>query len=675
MSSKVSVIKLRNIDKIYEIGGIKVNACKGIDLDIYKGEFVVIMGPSGSGKSTLMNIIGCLDRPDSGSYMLAGNEVSDLDDNDLAKIRNRQIGFVFQDFHLLPGTTARENVELPMIYAGIGTKERVAISKKSLSKVSLEDRADHMPDELSGGQQQRVAIARALTNRPSILLADEPTGNLDSVSGDDIMALFQDLHRRGTTIILITHDPEMVKYGTRVVKLHDGNVVSDEKVRPEDRILSDSDMAETTGTLPYMKGRIKTLQNFRVAWKALRANKVRSLLTLIGIIIGVASLIVMTSIGEGTRYEIMQRIYSMGSNLIFLRAGDGGGVLKSRIGSQKRFITMKDMEFVKEKCKLIKNLAPEIRDSVIARYYSNNLSTRLIGSTADYLEVRNFTIEKGRVFSDEEMKSRAAVCILGPFVAESLFGKEEPVGKTIKISKDSSGENGTETTGERLVVIGVTKRKGDSFDSYQDDMILVPLNTFKYKIFYKKYISMIYLEAVSFDDIDDAIEEVKWAVMPLHGNNPRNISIRSQGDFVKEIESTLEAFTFLLGGIAFISLLVGGIGIMNIMLVSVTERTREIGLRKALGAREKDILSQFLVEALVLGITGGVIGIFVGIGLARVYTMVASAGALEFLSHTLISVHSVIISFSFAAAVGVFFGLYPARKAARLDPIEALRYE
>ena len=673
MSSKTPVIKLKDIHKIYKMGEAEVSANNGIDLEVRRGEFLVIMGRSGSGKSTLMNIIGCLDRPTSGSYILAGNEVSELSDDELALVRNKKIGFVFQKFHLLAGTTAEENVELPMIYAGMKTKERVSICKDSLEKVSLTERAGHVPAELSGGQKQRVAIARALVNNPSIILADEPTGNLDSKSGREIMAIFQDLHRQGKTIVLITHNREMTKYGTRVVHLHDGKIISDEEVNREKRIISQAEDYSKTSEKFFLKGRrMNFLQNLKIAWKALRANKMRSILTMLGVIIGVAAVIVMISIGEGTKQNELNWVYSRGSNLINIYPPWRRSVLRNRIGSQDRFLTMRDVYFIKEKCDLIKGVAPEISNYVTVRYLSNNHSTTLTGSTSDYFKVNKFPIENGRIFNDEENKNRATVCVLGSFVAKKLFGKDNPAGKTIRLSLGSE-EDEKSRAGIRLIVIGVMAQKGETSGEYWDDQVVVPLDTVKYRIFNQRNLEKIALEAESFENINDAIKQVKRAILPLHGNSPENIEIRGQKEMVERAEKTWTAFTFMLGGIAFMSLLVGGIGIMNIMLVSVTERTKEIGLRKAIGAKESDILFQFLVESSALCVTGGIIGIIAGIALSRVYTIITATSAIEMLSETIISINSIIIAFSFSVMVGVFFGLYPARKAARLDPIEALR--
>lgn len=674
MNSKKTVIELNNIYKIYRMGDTEVKACNGINLNIYEGEFVTIMGPSGSGKSTLMNIIGCLDPPSDGNYILDGEEVSKMSDDELAKVRNQKIGFIFQKFQLLPGLSSKENVELPMIYAGVRTPERNKISFKFLSSVGLLDRANHNPNELSGGQMQRVAIARSLVNYPSIILADEPTGNLDSKSGKEIMDIFQELHKKGRTIILITHNIEMAEYGDRVISLRDGMIVSDEKIKQKEQTVSDIAFSrQSTGALPFNGGHMTLLQSFKIAWNALKTNKLRSLLTMLGIIIGVSAVIVMTSIGEGTKSYITTQISSLGSNLIFVTEGSRENVVQGTIDSSYRKLTLTDVEFIKEKCRLITGVSPQLSKTVTVRYLYNNMTTSLIGSTEEFFHIRNYPVSRGRIFTEEEASSRASVCLVGSYVVEKLFGENiNPVGETIKISRGTSNADGP---GIRLTVIGVLEEKGESFGRDNDNQIIAPFDTVKYRVFYEKYIQFIFLEALESDYIDEAVSEVETVLAPLHDNNPENIQVSSQEEILARVQSTLGAFTFMLAGIACISLFVGGIGIMNIMLVSVTERTREIGLRKAIGATGSDILFQFLVEALVLSLSGGILGIILGISLSKIYSLITAVSSIQMLSRTFVSFDSILLSFSFSAMVGIFFGIYPARKASQLNPIDALRYE
>jgi putative ABC transport system permease protein len=432
-----------------------------------------------------------------------------------------------------------------------------------------------------------------------------------------------------------------------------------------------------TGKL-QLAGRMAIRQCLKVAWNALKANKMRALLTMLGIIIGVASVIVMTAIGKGTEANVMEQIYALGTNVIFVSPGKGDDVIKTAIGSEARLLTTKDVDIIKEKCFLIKGVAPQISRSVTVRYEAKNTQTNLVGTTQDFLNVRNFSIETGRFFTEDETTARAAICVLGSKVAEKLFGKDDPAGKTIKISVGADPNNpGGNNAGIRLMVIGVLKSKGKTFGDDNDNQIITPINTVQHRLFNEKYISILYLEASGADTLKDAKAEVVSALLPLHDNNPKNLEIQSQDEILSSVGKMLGAFTLMLGSIAFVSLFVGGIGIMNIMLVSVTERTKEIGLRKAIGARKSDILTQFLIESLVLSLTGGLIGIFIGIGIAHLYTLATSSGTLGEMGmgKTFITPDSIFLSFSFSAMVGVFFGLYPARKAASLDPIEALRYE
>lgn len=668
----MSIIELSNIYKTYRMGGVDLQACADINLSVEKGEFLIIMGASGSGKSTMMNIIGCLDRPSSGTYKLDGIKVSGMDDDELARIRNRKIGFIFQKFHLLPGISAQENVELPMIYSGFNASDRQRISKKSLRIVGLEERIHHNPNELSGGQMQRVAIARALVNNPPIILADEPTGNLDTKSGSEIMALFQELHRQGRTIILITHNSEMALYGTRVIKLQDGRIISDEHLKENERIIINNGVVENTITSTLNNlGSMNIFKSFKIAWNALKVNKLRSLLTMLGIIIGVAAVIVMTSIGEGTKYSVTQEFSSLGTNLIYVRGGDPRSVIGNETDSEARKLTFRDVNALKNYTfSYITGIAPQTSHTVSARYLANTLSTTIIGTTPDYYSVKNLTLQEGRFFSAAEMNRRAPVCVIGSRVVEKLFNNSKDIiGKTVKLTFSSAG------SGSRLTIIGILEKKGKSFGQDPDKQILIPFTTMKARFFDDKYLETIYIQGKDSETIDYAIDEVKKVLLPLHKNNSRNFNIDSQEEMLNTISTTLTLFTYMLGGIAFISLIVGGIGIMNIMLVSVTERTREIGLRKAIGAKRRDILVQFLIESLVLGITGGIIGIGIGMLMAGCYTLIASYSNLGVMSRTIVSLQAILISFTFSAMIGVFFGIYPARKAASLDPIEALRYE
>ncbi|MEQ8220978.1 MAG: ABC transporter permease, partial [Candidatus Eremiobacterota bacterium] len=675
MDDKKPIIVLTDIYKTYVMGDTKVNANDNINLTLYKGEFVVIMGASGSGKSTVMNLIGCLDRPTSGSYKLDGVEVSQLDDDELSVIRNQKIGFVFQKFHLLSGMTARENVELPMIYAGVSTNERMHVAANNLTKVGLETRMNHVPNELSGGQMQRVAIARAISNKPPILLADEPTGALDSRSGDEIMALFQELHRKGSTVILITHNPEVAKYGTRVVKLHDGKVTSDEQVKEEDRILLASDIKTSMTVRLNMRGSMNIMQSVKIAWNALKANKMRSLLTMLGIIIGISSVIIMTAIGNGMDKGFRKQFTDMGVQNVIVSPGKGDSVIQSSIGSKTRQLTMRDITVLKNQCFSVKGVAPSITTSVTAVYGSNNMDVTIKGTSPEILVVDTLPVAKGRFFTQKDCDKNSPVCVIGNEVAEKLFGKDlETLGNTIKmVSKSSSSSssnssssgnsdpNSVTNSGIRLKVIGVLKKKDRAIMDDYDKTIITPITTFKSRVYYQSYLSFIQVASENLDTVKKTKDEVTRVLLPIHDNNIKNLDILSFEQQLAQSMSTIMALSLFLSIIAVISLVVGGIGIMNIMLVSVTERTKEIGLRKAIGARKGDISTQFLIESLVLSITGGIIGILVGTGISAVYPLlIASSSLKDLMGQAIISFTSIVVSFGFSAMVGVFFGLYPA---------------
>jgi len=555
MESKREIIKLNNIYKTYIMGDTHVNACDGINLTIYQGEFIVIMGASGSGKSTVMNLIGCLDRPTSGGYLLDGTEASKLDDDELSVIRNQKIGFVFQKFHLLSGMTARENVELPMVYAGVNTKERMQVAANNLIKVGLETRMDHVPNELSGGQMQRVAIARALSNKPPIILADEPTGALDSKSGDEIMALFQELHRKGNTVILITHNPDVAKYGTRVVKLHDGKIVSDEQVKEEDRILLSSDIRQSMTVRLHMRGSMNIMQSVKIAWNALKANKMRSLLTMLGIIIGISSVIIMTAIGNGMNKGFRKQFADMGVQNVIVSPGKGDSVIQSSIGSKTRQLTMRDVKVLKNQCFSVKGVAPSITTSVTAVYGPNNMDVTIKGTSPAILIVDTLPVEKGRFFSQKDWDKSSPVCVIGHEVADKLFGKDvEPLGNTIKMvaksgitsTNSNSDPNNSTNSGIRLKVIGVLAKKDRAIMDDYDKTIITPLTTFNSRVYYQPYLNFIQVASESIDTVKKTKDEVTRVLLPLHGNNIKNLDILSFEQQLAQSMGTIMALSFFL---------------------------------------------------------------------------------------------------------------------------------
>ncbi len=650
----MKTIEFKNVSKIYKMGKIDVTALNDVSFNIEKGEFVAIMGPSGSGKSTMLNLIGCLDAPTSGDYYLDGIDIKRFKDDNLAYIRLEKIGFVFQNFNLLTKLTALENVELPLIYAG-SVKDRRKKALDALRAVGLENRKDHKPIELSGGQQQRVAIARALVNNPSIILADEPTGNLDSKSGKEIMDLLVDLNRKGITIIMVTHDENVASYAKRVIKLKDGKIVSDEvkeEVQAVDYREENKKIKERGFSLSEITDSIK------MALFSIFANKLRSFLTMLGIIVGVFAVIVMIALGQGASEKITSSISSMGSNLLMVYPSPPR---KSGLVGRRVLITTLKYDDAKalEESPYIEKVDASLSKNSRVEFGNKNTFTSVIGVTENYPEVRNTTVKEGRFFDDKENRMGSRVAVIGNTVRKDLFGNKYPLGDYIKIKKVP------------FKIIGILEEKGSSSWGDEDNVVLIPLKTAQKRLFGADYVTGINAMAKSEDIIEKAQADIERILDQRHrikNEDDRDFTVRSQTEILSKVKDATMTFTLLLAGIAAVSLIVGGIGIMNIMFVSVTERTKEIGIRKAIGAQRKDILLQFLIEAIIVSLSGGIIGIISGILVSGLISKLAGW-------QTVISAGSIILSVTFAVSIGLFFGLYPAFKASKLNPIEALRYE
>jgi ABC-type lipoprotein export system ATPase subunit/ABC-type antimicrobial peptide transport system permease subunit len=810
----MELIRLENITKTYHLGEIDVPVLKGISLTIRRGEMVALMGASGSGKTTLMNILGCLDRPSSGEFWLDGEEMSQLTPNQRALVRTAKLGFVFQSFNLLPRTKALHQVIMPLDYSPNrpATASATARAQALLARVGLADRADHEPSQMSGGQQQRTAIARSLVNRPALVLADEPTGNLDSHTSVEILRMFQQLNTEGITVILVTHDPKVATYAHRTIRIADGLIEGDETRVPETAggpvltpaimldhggngngsshhpaplpdgdgklggnvgvpalagagvaareagTWSGSDGSTSPHPSPLPKGEGKAIavtpdlepaapaakpataagsvfaeaekvpQRFslpsllpptwRTAFGALRRNKMRSALTALGVIMGVAAVIAMSGIGEGSSAAIKKSIASMGANnlLIFPGAAASGGV--SFGAGSRPTLTPTDGDQIEQQCPSVSAVAPIVQARAQLVYGHNNWNTRsVVGTTPAYLDVRDWQdMEEGDVFTDRDVLNANKVCMIGTTLKRELFDNESPVGKEMRISNVT------------FRVIGVLSSKGANMMGMdQDDIVVAPWTTIKYRVnaglnnaglsisssssstintsvnslssLYSTpdnlydipdanqaadtpqniafvTVDSLVAKATSDEQIQQGISQIKGLLRERHHIHTPSEDDDTHDDFnirdMTEIMRTMSQATALVGIMlliaAAISLIVGGVGIMNIMLVSVTERTREIGLRMAVGARSHHILRQFLVEAVVLCMAGGAIGIFLGCSISYVMHVILHWA-------TSVSPLVVAVALSVSALVGIVFGFYPAWKASRLDPIEALRYE
>lgn len=650
-------IEVHNMTKTYKMGDTTVYALRDVSLSIDEGEYVAIMGPSGSGKSTLMHILGLLDIPSSGSYRLNGVETSKLSEDQLAILRRRSVGFIFQQFNLLTKMNASENVALPLLYSmGKVTMDK---AQDLLRRVGLGDRLFNRPNQMSGGQQQRVAIARSLVNGPRIIFADEPTGNLDSASEKEIIQVLEDLNKQGITIVIVTHEEEIGQHARRIIRFRDGHVLSDERKdeKPEIKNIVPPDL-RTLKPEPLRLTDVR--EHMREGLRSLAANKVRTLLSMLGILIGVAAVIAMLALGAGAQNAIEQQLSSLGSNLLVVRPGTVrvGGVFQAS-GSVTR-LSLDDGEALKAEIAGIKEVSPSVQRTAQVTFQNKNWSTQILGASPAYARIHSAEPEVGRFFSNDENQRRMMLAVLGMTVVRELFGDKNPIGEYIKINRIN------------FQVVGILPPKGATGWRDNDDIIVIPVVSAMRRLLGKDYVDFIEVEAEHPEEMDSIQDSISTLLTTRHRIPPSQkdnaFDIRNMSDIKDALTSSSKTMSILLATIAAISLVVGGIGIMNIMLVSVTERTREIGLRKAIGARKTDILLQFLVEAVVISSCGGIIGIFLG----WFATLILSAAAGW---TTSVSFVSVFVSFLFSVSIGIIFGIYPARRASELHPIQALRYD
>lgn len=641
------LLHLQDIKRVYGRGDAEVRALDGVDLIIREGEFVAIVGQSGSGKSTLMNLLGCLDRPSSGTYRIHGQDVSEMEADALASLRRRTFGFVFQRYNLLANVSASENVEIPAVYAGVRQSERKARAQELLGRLGLGGREKSRPGQLSGGQQQRVAVARALMNDAEVILADEPTGALDSGTSEELLELLEELHRSGRTVILITHDQEVAKRADRTIEIRDGRIISDSG--SVERSLESFEQRAVKSSPSFF---LQLTESIKTAFRSLRANLFRTALTLLGVVIGVAAVVAMLAVGQGSQREVMARFEDMGANLLFVQPG-GDRSARMR-GDAIATLTLEDAERLGELGNVLAAV-PSRSGSATLRRGSNDHRGSVEGVSEDWLLANTRNIEYGSFFTAEDVDRRVGVVVLGTTTAGELFDNvSEAVGEYVFLA------------GAPFEVAGVLEEEGaSSFGSDQDDIALIPITTGMMRVFGSSYLSSITIAVEDTDLISTTETEANELLLQRHGT--QDFRIRNTASILESVQETQNSFSILLGAVASISLLVGGIGVMNIMLVSVSERTREIGVRMATGARRSDILVQFIVEAVVVCALGGVIGILTGFAICAILANLGTSIA--------VTPMPAILAFSTAFLTGFVFGFLPARNASRLDPVRALAAE
>ncbi|MGQ0286092.1 MacB family efflux pump subunit [Pasteurellaceae bacterium 22721_9_1] len=642
----MNIIEINGLNRYFGEGENQVHILKNISLNIQQGDFVAIIGQSGSGKSTLMNILGCLDTANTGSYKIAGQETTTLNSTQLSQLRSQKFGFIFQRYNLLSTLTAQENVALPAIYAGQSKYERLAQAKTLLHKLGLDNKENNKPNQLSGGQQQRVSIARALMNGGEIILADEPTGALDSQSGENVMTILRQLHQEGHTIIIVTHDPNIAASANRIIEIKDGEIISDQqKANVKSAVQKSSKTHRGFGF-----NRDQLIEAFRMSMSAIIAHKMRSLLTMLGIIIGITSVVSVVALGNGSQQKILSNINGLGTNTMTIFNGTGFG---DRRAENMQNLTVADANALLKQS-YVQGVTPNNAATGTLIYGNKSfVATNLKGIGEQYFDVEGMKLRMGRLINAEEVVHNAQVAIIDESAKQAIFAHEDPIGKVVLFAH------------RPFRIIGVVSNRQMGVSSNLN--LYVPYSTLMYRVTGGSKISSITVKVN--DDINTSVAEKSVTQYLISRHGKKDFFIMNSDTIKQTLESTTDTMKLLISSIAFISLVVGGIGVMNIMLVSVTERTKEIGIRMAIGARKSDILQQFLIEAVLICIIGGLSGIALSLIIGYVFNSFVNN------FHMAFSMFSIIAAVLFSTLIGIIFGYMPAKKAAQLDPIMALARE
>ncbi|SAK51541.1 macrolide-specific ABC-type efflux carrier [Caballeronia pedi] len=666
------LIELSKVTLHYHAGDESVLILDDISLTINAGEFVAIVGASGSGKTTLLNIIGCLARPSTGAYKLDGESVLDADRETLARLRREYFGFIFQRYNLLPQLSATENVEVPAVYAGGPSFRRRCRAQELLTSLGLGNRVEHRPNQLSGGQQQRVSIARALMNGGKVLLGDEPTGALDSKSAREVMETFNSLHRQGHTVILVTHDERVAEHAHRIIKIEDGIIVDDRPTSKEEfrRTRVSPSVGSDCADLTTVEGKAGLTANtaicererllsfiaclrtsVEIALRSLADNRLRTALTMIGIVIGVAAVVSIVALSAGAKERTLDMIRSLGTNTItFWPSVDSDDAKQSL----KRSLTLSDLRLLSTQSE-VDSATAEIEQEVLLQHGGAHGRGSLDGVNKDYFKVRGLRFLAGTGFDDDVGKN-SQVAVISEHARQRLFGPHgAAIGQIISLNKVPAR------------VVGVIEDKPDMFSDPNALNVWMPLSAATTRIMGRQLPNRLIVRVRDGLRADDAEARLSSALVKRHGR--KDFTTLNANSFATLLHKTEHIMTILMIVVAITTLGVAGIGVMNMMLVSINERTREIGIRMAVGARQSDILQQFLTEALFLCVTGGLIGLILSLGISAFVSHVADEWKML---HSPITAVTAFIS---STLVGVVFGLMPARRAAGLDPIDALAHE